>query len=156
MNKSIKIVIGCDLAGYDWKISFLKIMKEKGYNITDIGCDSSEKGEYTYYGSEVGKLVVQGNYDRGIVVCGTGNGITIAANKVRGVRAALCTDIFSALMSREHNNANVLGLSAWRLTPEEGAKIAEIWIFGKYAEGRHDKRIQALKDIEEGKEVSKG
>lgn len=155
MDAKMKIVMGCDLAAYDWKVAFLKIMKEKGYNITDIGCDSSDQGEYTYYGSQVGKRVASGEFDRGIVVCGTGNGITIAANKVKGIRAALCTDTFSALMSREHNNANVLGMSSWRLTPEEGVKIAELWIFGKYAAGRHDKRIQALKDIEEGKEVPK-
>jgi len=155
MDAEMKIVIGNDLAAYDWKVAFVSEMKAKGYDITDIGCDSSDQGEYTYYGSQVGKRVVSGEFDRGIVVCGTGNGITIAANKIHGVRAALCTDTFSALMSREHNNANVLGLSSWRLTVEEGVKIAELWIFGKYSLGRHDKRIQALRDLEEGKEVPK-
>ena len=155
MDKNMKIVMGCDLAAYDWKIAFIREMKGKGYDITDIGCDSSEQGEYTYFGSQVGKRVVSGEFDKGIVVCGTGNGITIAANKVHGVRAALCTDTFSALMSREHNDANVLGLSAWRLTVEEAVKIAELWLFGKFSGGSHDKRIQALKDIEMGKDVPK-
>ncbi|MCK9547401.1 MAG: RpiB/LacA/LacB family sugar-phosphate isomerase [Tenuifilaceae bacterium] len=155
MDKDISIVMGCDLAAYDWKIKFIQAMKDKGYSITDIGCDSSQQGEYTYFGSQVGRKVVSGEYDRGIVVCGTGNGITIAANKVHGVRAALCTDVFSALMSREHNDANVLGLSAWRLTVEEGVKIAELWLFGKFSGGRHEKRIKALQDLEEGREVPK-
>ena len=155
MDKDMKIVLGCDLAAYDFKVDFLKVMKAKGYNITDIGCDSSAEGEYTYYGSRVGKGVASGKYDRGIVICGTGNGITMAANKVKGVRAALCTDTFSALMSREHNNANVLGLSSWRLTVDEAVKIAELWLFGKFSGGRHIQRIQALRDLEEGKEVAK-
>lgn len=155
MDKEMKIVLGCDLAAYDFKVEFVAAMKAKGFNITDIGCDSSAEGEYTYYGSQVGKLVASGEFDRGIVICGTGNGITIAANKVKGVRAALCTDTFSALMSREHNNANVLGLSSWRLTVEQAVKIAELWLFGKFSGGRHNQRIQALKDIEDGKEVSK-
>jgi ribose 5-phosphate isomerase B len=155
MDNNMKIVMGCDLAAYDWKVAFIRAMKEKGYDITDIGCDSSEQGEYTYFGSQVGKRVVSGEFDKGIVVCGTGNGITIAANKVNGVRAALCTDTFSALMSREHNDANVLGLSAWRLTVEEAVKIAELWLFGKFSGGRHDKRIHALNDIEKGKDVLK-
>lgn len=155
MDKEMKIVLGCDLAAYDFKVEFLSVLKGKGYNITDIGCDSSAEGEYTYYGSQVGKAVARGDYDRGIVICGTGNGITIAANKVKGVRAALCTDTFSALMSREHNNANVLGLSSWRLTVDEAVKITELWLFGKFSGGRHNQRIQALRDIEEGKEVPK-
>ena len=155
MDSEMKIILGCDLAAYDWKIQFVSAMKEKGYDITDIGCNSSEDGEYVYYGSQVGEHVASGEYDRGIVICGTGNGITIAANKIHGVRAALCTDVFSALMSREHNNANVLGLSSWRLSIEEGVRIAEIWLFGKYSGGRHDRRIQALKDLEDGKEVPK-
>ena len=155
MDSKMKIVLGNDLAAYDFKVKFLEILKEKGYDITDIGCDSSMEGEYTYYGSQVGKRVASGEFERGIVICGTGNGITIAANKVHGVRAALCTDTFSALMSREHNNANVLGLSAWRLTVDEAVKITELWLFGKFAGGRHNQRIQALKDLEEGKEVLK-
>lgn len=153
MDKSMRIVIGNDLAAYDFKVDFVQAMRAKGYDITDIGCYSSAEGEYTYYGSQVGKRVAGGEFDRGIVICGTGNGITIAANKVKGVRAALCTDTFSALMSREHNDANVLGLSSWRLTVDEAVKIAELWLFGKFSGGRHIQRIEALKSLEEGMDV---
>ena len=149
MDSKMKIVVGCDLAAYDFKKEFIASLKGKGYNITDVGCDSSAEGEYTLYGKLVGQKVSQGEFERGIVICGTGNGITIAANKVKGVRAALCHNVFTALMSREHNNANVLGLSAWGLTVEEAIKIAEVWFFGKFSGGRHEQRIQAIRDIEE-------
>lgn len=155
MDGKMRIVVGNDLAAYDFKVGFVNVMREKGYDIVDIGCDSSSEGEYTYYGSQVGKRVVSGEFDRGIVICGTGNGITIAANKVKGVRAALCTDTFSALMSREHNDANVLGLSSWRLSVDDAVKITELWLFGKFSGGRHNQRIQALRELEEGRDVPK-
>lgn len=155
MDGKMRIVVGNDLAAYDFKIGFVRAMREKGYDIEDIGCDSSSEGEYTYYGSQVGMRVVSGEFDRGIVICGTGNGITIAANKIKGVRAALCTDTFSALMSREHNDANVLGLSSWRLSVDEAVKITELWLFGKFSGGRHTQRIQALRELEEGRAVPK-
>lgn len=148
MDKNMRIIVGCDLAGYDFKEEFISILRSKGYNISDAGCNSSDEGEYTLYGRIVGEKVVSGEFDRGVVICGTGNGITMAANKVKGVRAALCHNQMTALMSREHNNANVLGLSAWCLSMEDAIKIAEIWFFGKFAGGRHEKRVQALADIE--------
>lgn len=155
MDGKMRIVVGNDLAAYDFKVDFVNVMRKKGYDIVDIGCDSSSEGEYAYYGSQVGKRVVSGEFDRGIVICGTGNGITIAANKVKGVRAALCTDTFSALMSREHNDANVLGLSSWRLSVDDAVKITELWLFGKFSGGRHNQRIQALRELEEGRDVPK-
>ena len=148
MDKTMKIIMGCDLAAYDFKQLYLSALKSKGYDITDIGCNSSEEGDYTYFGSQVAKRVVSGEFDRGIVMCGTGNGITMAANKVKGARAALCHNAFTALMSREHNNANVLGLGCWGLTVEEAVKITEIWLFGKYSGGRHEVRIKALLDLD--------
>ena len=148
MNSNMKIVVGCDLAGYDFKIELIKILREKGYNITDIGCDSSEEGEYPLYGRLVGEKVASGEYDRGIVICGTGNGICIAANKVNGVRAALCYDVFPALMSREHNDANVLGIGCWLVDLPKAVRIVETWLFGKFAHGRHEQRIEAIREIE--------
>ena len=146
----MKIVIGSDLAAYEFKLKLADILRGKGHEVTDVGCFSSEEGEYPYYGQLVGRKVASGEYERGIVICGTGNGITMAANKVHGVRAALCYNTFAAIMSREHNNANVLGLSSWMLSIEEAEKIADVWLFGKFAEGRHCKRIKMLADIEEG------
>ena len=149
MDGKMKIIVGCDLAAYDFKLLFVQALKEKGYNVTDIGCNSSEEGDYTYYGSQVGERVASGEFDRGIVICWTGNGITMAANKVRGVRAALCHSVFTAIMSREHNNANVLGIGSWILSLDEAIKVSETWLFGKFSGGRHLARIEALKEIED-------
>ena len=149
MDANMKIVVGCDLAAYDFKVELVRILREKGYDITDIGCDSSAEGEYTEYGRMVGEAVAGGKYDRGIVICGTGNGICMAANKVRGVRAALCYDVFPALMSREHNNANVLALGSWVIDIPKAVRVTETWLFGKFSGGRHEKRVEALKMIED-------
>ncbi len=151
MDSKMRIVIGCDLAAYDFKVELVKQLKAKGYNITDVGCDSSEVGEYPEYGKKVGELVACGEYDRGIVICGTGNGIMMAANKVRGVRAALCYDVFSAIMSREHNNANVLAMGSWIIDIPQAIRVTEAWLFGKFSGGRHVARIEMLKEIENGR-----
>ena len=144
----MRIAIGCDLAGYTFKQELVEALRKRGYDLTDVGCFSSEEGEYPIYGRIVGEKVASGEFDRGIVICGTGNGITIAANKVHGVRAALCYNTFAALMSREHNDANVLGLSAWLLSLPDAVKIAEVWLFGKFSGGRHNQRIEMITDIE--------
>ncbi len=144
----MKVAIGCDLAGYAFKQELIEALRFKGYDLTDVGCFSSEEGEYPVYGRLVGEKVASGEFDRGIVICGTGNGITIAANKVPGVRAALCCNTFAALMSREHNNANVLGLSAWMLSLSEAVKVVEVWLFGKFSGGRHNQRIEMITEIE--------
>lgn len=144
----MKIVIGCDLAGYQFKCRLLQKLKEDGYEIADVGCVSSEEGDYPVYGKLVGEKVASGEFDRGIVICGSGNGITMAANKVNGVRAALCDNVYSAFLSREHNDANVLGLSAWQLTVEDAVRIVEIWLFAKFAGGKHAARVKMIADIE--------
>lgn len=144
----MRIAIGCDLAGYAFKQELIEALNGKGNDFVDVGCFSSEEGEYPVYGRMVGEKVASGECDRGIVICGTGNGITIAANKVNGVRAALCYNTFAALMSREHNNANVLGLSTWMLSLPEAIKIAEVWLFGKFSGGRHNQRIEMIAEIE--------
>lgn len=148
MDDDLKIVIGCDLAAYDFKIELVKVLKEKGYYITDIGCDSSKEGEYPVYGRLVGEKVVSEEFDRGIVICGTGQGICMSANKVKGVRAALCYDVLPALLSREHNNSNVLATGAWIVDVPKAVKIIETWLFGKYSGGRHDARVNMMNDIE--------
>lgn len=145
----MRIVVGCDLAAYDFKIRLVDSLRKEGYDITDIGCESSQSGDYPVYGRLVGEKVASGEFDRGIVICGTGNGITIAANKVDGIRAALCYNVFTALMSREHNDANVLGLGAWILSDEEALKIVKTWLFGKFSGGRHVQRIEMLHQIEQ-------
>ncbi|MCP4757672.1 MAG: ribose 5-phosphate isomerase B [Proteobacteria bacterium] len=148
MDKEMKIVVGCDLAAYDFKIELLKVLKERGYNITDAGCDSSKEGDYTVYARKIGEKVADGEYDRGILICGTGQGMNMAANKVRGVRCALCYDVLPAILSREHNDSNVLATGAWLTTVEEAVKMIEAWLFGKFSGGRHQQRIQQLHDMD--------
>jgi len=148
MDANMKIVIGCDLAAYDFKVELIDILRKKGYKITDVGCDSSAEGEYPVYGKLVGEKVANGEYDRGIVICGTGNGICIAANKVKDARAALCYDVLPALMSREHNNANVLALGSWIIDIPQAVRVVEAWLFGKFSGGRHISRIDMIKEIE--------
>ena len=148
MELQFKIAIGCDLAAFDFKINLIGILRERGYNLTDVGCQSSKEGDYPVFGRLVGEKVFSGEFDRGIVICGTGQGICISANKVKGVRAALCYDVLPALLSREHNNSNVLATGAWIVTPDHAARIVEAWLFGKYAGGRHDLRLKMISDIE--------
>lgn len=148
MELDMKIVIGCDLAAYDFKTALLKRLKDKGYDIYDVGCHSSKEGDYPLIARQVGEAVANGEYDRGIVICGTGQGICLSANKVKGVRAALCYDVFPALLSREHNNSNVLATGAWMVTIEMAERIIEAWLFGKYNGGRHDIRMKQIQDIE--------
>lgn len=148
MEQNLKIGIGCDLAAYDFKLELLEALKNKGYtNITDFGCNSSQSGDYPVYAKIVGEKVASGEFDRGILICGTGQGICMAANKVRGVRAALCYDVIPAIMSREHNNSNVLATGSWIVTVEKAVKIIEAWLFGKYNGGRHDIRLKMMDDI---------
>ena len=116
-----KISIGCDHAGFEVKEMILNILYELDYEIIDFGTNSSESVDYPIYGIKVGQSIANKHADRGIVVCGSGIGISIAANKVRGIRAALCSTVEHAILSRKHNNANVLAIGA-RLTNNEKIK----------------------------------
>ena len=149
MRTDLRIVAGCDLAAYEFKLEVLEALRKRGYkHITDVGCHSSDEGDYTEYAPQVGRRVVSGEFDRGLVFCGTGQGVAMAANKVRGVRAALCYDVLPALMSREHNNSNVLATGAWMVTVEHAVRIIDAWLFGIHAGGRHTARINRLAQIE--------
>ncbi|MHB1393336.1 MAG: ribose 5-phosphate isomerase B [Clostridia bacterium] len=149
MQTQLKLAIGCDLAAYDYKLEVLKRLRERGYTVTDAGCHSSMEGDYPNAAKAVADLVVAGEVDRGILICGTGQGICMAANKIRGIRAALCYDIFPALMSREHNNSNILATGAWMISVDKAMDVIEAWLFGKYSPGRHDVRIDKMKEIED-------
>ena len=149
METQFKLVIGSDLAGYDLKTEMIRRLSAKGYDITDFGCDSSQAGEYPVAAQKVAEAVRDGQFDRGILICGTGQGVAMAANKVRGVRAALCYTPFAALMAREHNDARILATGAWLTTPDEFERIVEVFLFGKYS-GKHDHRLHMLEEIESG------
>lgn len=142
--------IGSDHGGYALKQEIMKHLSERGIAYRDYGTYSEESCDYPDYGEAVGRAVASGECERGIVVCGTGIGISIAANKVRGVRCALCGDCFSAQMAREHNDANVLALGARVLGAGLALKIVDTFLDSAFADGRHERRVAKLMAIEGG------
>ena len=144
------IAIGSDHAAFELKENIREFLIESGYNVKDLGTDSSRSVDYPDFGIAVGECVAKGECDRGIVICGTGIGISISANKVKGIRAASCSDPYSARLAREHNNANVLALGARIVAPEYARIIVKAWLDAQFLEGRHQKRIQKIARYESG------
>lgn len=145
----MKVVIASDHGGFRLKQEIIKHLKSKNIEYEDYGTFSDESVDYPDYGEKVGEAVVSGKFDRGIVICGTGIGISIAANKVPGVRAALCHDCFSAKASREHNDANVLALGERVIGVELAKMIVDIWLETEFLGGRHERRVCKIGAIEE-------
>jgi len=143
----MKIAIGCDHAAYNEKKNLIRFIESKlGFKVIDVGTNSEDSVDYAEYGHMVGKLVSNKEVDKGIVICGSGIGISIAANKIKGVRAALCTSIEHAEMSRKHNNANVLAIGA-RFTSFEDIKlITKMWFSTDFEGGRHLRRINKIEE----------
>lgn len=139
-----KIAIGSDHGGFNLKGKIIKFLEEKGYEVKDYGTYSTDSCDYPVYAKAVAKSVANGENEKGIIVCGSGIGVSIAANKVKGVRAALCHESHSAMLSRLHNNANVLCLGE-RITGESLAlDIVDVWLKSEYEGGRHQKRVDML------------
>ena len=144
----MKIAIGCDHGGFDMKTALIAYLKEQGHEIKDYGCYDKSSIDYPDYVFPVGEAVVRGEYDRGIVICGSGVGISIAANKVKGARCVCCSEPYSALLSRQHNNTNVLAFGSRVVGPGLATMIVDAWITGQFEGGRHAGRVQMLADIE--------
>lgn len=144
----MKIAIGSDHGGFLLKDEIMKHLKEKNIEFDDFGCFSTESVDYPDIGQAVGEAVATGKHDKGIICCGTGIGISISANKVPGVRAALCGDCFSAKASREHNDANVLALGERVIGPGLAKMIVDIWLSSEFQGGRHGRRVGKIADIE--------
>lgn len=144
----MKIALGADHAGYSLKECIKTYLEEKGYEVIDCGTDSESSVDYPEFGFNTGKAVVEGNADCGIVVCGTGIGISIAANKVKGIRAALCTDSYMAKMAREHNNANILALGARVIGQGVALDIVETFLTTSFGGWKHARRIGLIRDYE--------
>lgn len=142
-----KISIGCDHAGFEVKEMILNLLNEMGYEMIDFGTNSSESVDYPIYGIKVGESVATKQVDRGIVVCGSGIGISIAANKVTGIRAALCSTVEHAVLSRKHNNANVLAIGARLTNNQEIKEIVINWLNTSFEGGRHQERINLIEKI---------
>lgn len=142
------IAIGCDHAGYDMKKELMEILGEKGYEFKDSGCNG-EKCDYPDIAEKVCEDVLSGGCEYGILICGTGIGMSIAANKIKGIRAALCTDSFSTKYTRLHNNANVMCMGARTLGKGLAAELAEIFLTTGFEGGRHQKRLDLIDKLEE-------
>jgi len=144
-----RIAMGADHAGYPVKESIRKFLEENGYSVDDTGTWSEESVDYPDYALAVGERVVAKRSEYGILVCGSGIGISIAANKVPGIRAALAHDVVTARLSREHNDANVLALGGRIVTAEEAIAMVQVFLGTAYAGGRHQRRIDKITMIEE-------
>jgi len=144
-----KIAIGSDHAGFGLKEEVLGLLKGRNIDIVDCGTNSVESVDYPDFGAKVSELVSSGEVDRGILICGTGLGMSMVANKYPKVRAALCNDLFSAKMSRMHNDANVLVLGGRVIGKDLAAEIVKVWLTTPFEGDRHLKRLQKIKKIEE-------
>jgi ribose 5-phosphate isomerase B len=144
-----KIAIGSDHAGFGLKEDVLGLLKGQNIDIVDCGTNSTDSVDYPDFGARVSELVSSGEVDRGILICGTGLGMSMVANKYPKVRAALCNDLFSAKMSRLHNDANILVLGGRVIGKDLAAEIVKVWLTTPFEGQRHLKRLQKIKNIEE-------
>ena len=146
----MRIAIGADHAGFRLKQHVVEYLRRLGHEVDDRGTHSEESVDYPGICADVGREVASGRADRGIVLGGSGQGEQIAANKVRGVRAALCNDLYTARMSREHNDANVLSMGGRIVGTGLADEIVKLWLETPFEGGRHQRRIQQITDIENG------
>ena len=143
----MKIVVGSDHAACELKEAIKEKLINEGHEVIDVGCDSPESVDYPKYGHAVGRTVASGEAERGIAVCGSGIGISIACNKVPGIRAALCTSVEMAEMCRRHNNANVVCMGARMISQELAFDIIDKWMTTEFEGGKHLRRINEIEDI---------
>lgn len=141
------IAIGNDHAGYELKLEVIKFLESKGYEVKDFGCDSTKSVDYPDYAHAVAHAVADGEAEKGILICGTGIGVSISANKVKGIRAALCHDVFSAEATRLHNDANVLTMGARVIGGGLALKIVETFVETPFSnDERHIRRISKIEE----------
>lgn len=146
----MKLAVASDHAGIDLKLPLLEILKERGIEFTDFGTHSHESTDYPSWGELVGQKVASGEYDKGLLFCGTGIGISLAANSIKGARAVVCSDVFSAKMSIVHNNCNILSLGARVLGVGSATEILNAWLDAEFEKGgRHQRRVDLLDALEE-------
>ena len=146
-QKKIKISIGCDHAGFDVTADIINFLDFSGYDVSNQGCYSSDSVDYPEFGHKVGQEVSSGHADKGIVVCGSGIGISIAANKIKGVRAALCFTKDHAEMSRRHNDSNILALGSRMKGGDNILDILKVWLSTDFEGDRHQRRIEKIEKI---------
>ena len=145
----MKIAVGSDHRGFILKDYLIAMLSGEGHEVVDLGCSSTEAVDYPDYAFRVGEMVASGGAERGILVCGSGIGMSIAANKVRGVRAALCCSVEDAGMTRRHNDSNVLALSERGLGDPKTDEIVRVWLTTPFDGGRHARRLEKIRAYEE-------
>ena len=146
----MRIAMGCDHAGFPLKVELKAYLTEQGHEIVDVGTDSEEMVDYPQFCAAAARAVVEGRADRGIVLGGSGQGEQLAANKVRGVRAALCNDPHLAELSRRHNDANVLAMGGRIVAVQLAKEITALWLDTPFDGGRHARRLEQVAEIERG------
>lgn len=144
----MKIAIAADHGGYTLKEEIKKVILDLGHEVEDFGCECLDSVDYPDYALPVAEKVAQGQFDRGILICGTGIGMSIAANKVKGIRCALVHDLFSAKATRQHNDSNVLAMGGRIIGPGVATEIVKIWLTTEFEGGRHENRVKKITDIE--------
>ncbi len=144
----MKIAIGCDHGGIVLKPAVIDTLTELGAEVEDFGTYDESSVDYPVYGLKVAEAIASGECDAGVLMCGTGIGISISANKVKGIRAAVTTNTFMAEMTKRHNNANIIALGGRVVTPDEAKEIVKAWYTAEYEGGRHQRRLDMIADIE--------
>ncbi len=142
------IIIGSDHGGLALKTALNSYLNRRGFKVTDAGTDSDSSVDYPDFGQKVAESVIAGEADLGILICGTGIGMSIAANKIPGIRAALVTDVFMARMAKEHNNANVLVLGGRVLDEQKACDLVGAWLDASFEGGRHQSRLDKITALE--------
>ena len=150
----MRIAIGADHAGYPLKRHLVSVLTKLGHHVDDHGTHSEETVDYPPICAEVARAVTSGSAERGIVVGGSGQGEQIAANKVAGIRAALCNDLYTARMSREHNDANVLAIGGRIVAAGLAEEIVTLWLNATFEGGRHQRRVDQIREIEESRQYA--
>jgi ribose 5-phosphate isomerase B len=144
----MKIAMGCDHAGFELKEELRTYLTERGLEVMDLGPPDGTPVDYPRFGMAVAQIVSTGEISRGILICGTGIGMSVVANRFPGVRAALCHDLYTARMSREHNDSNILALGARLLGKGIAREIVRIWLETEFLGGHHQRRLEQIADLE--------
>lgn len=149
----MKLAIGNDHTALEMKRHIMEYLSDKGYELVNFGTDSEDRVDYPIYGMKVAEAVASGECELGILICGTGIGISLAANKVRGIRAAVCSEPYSAAMTRKHNDANIIAFGARVVGPATAEMIVDAFLEAEYEGGRHQRRVDMIAAIEKGESI---
>ena len=149
----MKIAIGNDHGALELKLHVVKYLEQQGHEVVNFGTDTADSCDYPVYAEKVCKAVVSGEADKGILICGTGIGISIAANKIHGVRCALCSEPVSAALARQHNDANIVAMGARTIGPVMAEGIVDVFLNTEFQGGRHQRRVDKIMMLDRGESV---